>query len=58
MSNSDDGSDGAVAVSLMVIMFEPTRGLEYIVPLIAAAVTIAVMIKIMIVMVLLQCHWW
>ena len=45
----------------MVIMFEPTRGLEYIIPLIAAAVTVAVMIKMMmmmIVMVLLQCRWW
>ena len=41
----------------MVIMFEPTRGLEYIVPLIAAAVTIAVMMM-MIMMVLLQCRWW
>ena len=39
----------------MVIMFEPMRGLEYIVPLIAAALTIAVM---MIMMVLLQCRWW
>ena len=44
----------------MVIMFEMTRGLEYIIPLVAAAVTIAVMMMMMmmIVMVLLQCHWW
>ena len=38
----------------MVIMFEMTRGLEYIIPLVAAAVTIAVMMM----MVLLQCRWW
>ena len=46
----------------MVIMFEMTRGLEYIIPLVAAAVTIAVMMMMMmmmmIAMVLLQCHWW
>ena len=42
-------------MSLVVIMFEMMRGLEYIVPLIAAAVTIAVMMM-MIAMVLLQCH--
>ena len=39
-------------------MFEPTRGLEYIIPLMAAAVTIAVMMMMTIVMVLLQCRWW
>ena len=37
--HSGDGSDGAVAVSLVVIMFELTGGLEYIVPLMAAAMT-------------------
>ena len=44
----------------MVIMFEMTRGLEYIIPLVAAAVTIAVMMMMMmmIAMVLLQCRWW
>ena len=45
-------------MSLVVIMFEMMRGLEYIVPLIAAAVTIAVMMMMMVGMVLLQCRWW
>ena len=63
MSNSDDeedgDSDGAVAVSLVVIMFELTE-LYYIIPLMAedwSTSYLLVITVMMVVMVLLQCHW-
>ena len=62
MSNSDDeedgDSDGAVAVSLVVIMFELTE-LYYIIPLMAedwSTSYLLVITVMMVVMVLLQCH--
>ena len=64
MSNSDDeedgDSDGAVAVSLVVIMFELTE-LYYIIPLMAedwSTSYLLVITVMMVVMVLLQCYWW
>ena len=59
MSNSDDDdSDGAVAVSLVVIMFEQTE-VYNIIPLMAedwSTSYLLVITVMMVVMVLLQCH--